>query len=62
MLCINNPLSETVCGTKKDPLIWVDIYTCPDKNSLGGYYAYEVAFGTNPEILLFVNYTIWNPI
>ena len=58
----NKSLFGNVCGMEKYPLPWVDISTCLDKNSHEGYSAYGIAFGTTPDIVLFLHYTLWDPI
>ena len=33
-----------------------------NKYSYGGYSAYNVAFGTIPDIIHYIHYTLWDPV
>ena len=49
-------------GTETPHLVYIDTYTFLAKYAHGGYSAYDVVFGTIPNIMQFIHSTLWDPI
>ena len=51
----------TAYGIKTPPLVWIYTFVFMAKYVHGGYSYYNVTFGTIPEIIRFIHYTLWYP-
>ena len=59
---IHNSFFENAYGIATHPLVLIYTFIFMAKYTHGEYSAFEVSFGTIPDTIHFMHYTLWDPI